>query len=179
MLYLSVDCLPLQGVPALSEVTQRRDRARSLWPRGEPTHKAMVQTLHLDLLLVQLPLKLLMREWHNFDVISCDFWSDSLANQTEWSSWHLPCGVTLRSHSCCFTASKSAPTRNSSVDLSSADFSHSNSPCSRRKCHHKFLHLSRNPFIHSLVHFFNFSLFFIKSIIHCAFINSRSTYFRN
>ena len=56
---LSVDRLGLYTVPALPEVTQGRDGARALGARGQPAHEAMVQTLYLYLLLVQLSLELL------------------------------------------------------------------------------------------------------------------------
>lgn len=52
--------------------------------------------------------------------------------------------LTLRSHSCSFTDSKSVSTVNSSVDLNSADFNHSNRPCEKSaKIYAAFMVLSK------------------------------------
>lgn len=134
--HLSANSFRLQTVPALSEITQRRDRAWTLRARRKPAHEAMVQTFYLDFLLVKFPFKLLRETAHVY-VLGRTNLSRHLRFCYKTYNLHVLCCIlllpyvselTFRSHSCPLTDSRSFSITNSSVVRSSADFSHSKRP---------------------------------------------------
>lgn len=132
--HLSANSLRLQTVPALSEITQRRDRAWTLRARRQPAHEAMVQTFYLYFLLVKFPFKLLRETTYVLGHINLSrrlrFCYKTYILDELCFILLLPYidELTFRSHSCPLTDSRSFSIANSSVVLSSADFSHSKRP---------------------------------------------------
>lgn len=141
--HLSANSLRLQTVPALSEITQRRDRAWTLRARRQPAHEAMVQTFYLYFLLVKFPFKLLRETAYVLGHINL---SRHLWFCYKTYNLHVLCCIlllpyvyefTFRSHSCPLTDSRSFSITNSSVVRSSADFSHSKRPYEQRTMEYK------------------------------------------
>lgn len=131
--HLSANSLGFQTVPALSEITQRRDRAWTLRAWRQPAHKAMVQTFYLYFLLVKFSFKLLRDTVYVLGHIKKSSLEDFLQNILSPYVYKL----TFRSHSCPLTDSRSFSITNSSVERSSADFSHSKRPYKQHKQLHR------------------------------------------